>query len=87
MAAYHAQNINVQQTLETSVISLSVRQAQLIEEYQELLYEVGFEIELFGQTDFAIRSVPAILADRNPVAVLELMIDPDDIAPNVILTD
>lgn len=74
LAAYHSQNIAIQQTLDTIVVSVSVKQASLIEEYQELLAEVGFTVELFGTTDFAIRTVPAILSDRNPAKVLQLLI-------------
>jgi DNA mismatch repair protein MutL len=74
LAQFQAQRIAVQHTLETSVVSLSVQQAQLLEEYQNLLVEMGFSVEPFGPTDFVIRTVPAILADRNPAEVLQLMI-------------
>ena len=74
LAAYHSQNIAVQQTLDTVVVSVSVKQASLIEEYQDLLAEIGFLVEPFGTSDFAIRTVPAILSDRNPAEVLQLLI-------------
>jgi DNA mismatch repair protein MutL len=74
LAAYHSQNIAVQQTLETSVVSLSPVQARQLEEFQDLLAEIGFTIEPFGTNDFAVRSVPAILSDRNPESVLQLLL-------------
>lgn len=74
LAAYHTQNIAVQQTLDTIVVSVSVQQAGLIEEFQELLAEIGFLVEPFGTSEFAIRTVPAILSDRNPAEVLQLLI-------------
>lgn len=74
LAAYHGQHIAIQQTLETAVVTLSPVQAGLLEEFQGLLAEIGFEIEPFGTSDFAIRTVPAILADRDPAAVLQLLL-------------
>ncbi|MCI0710156.1 MAG: DNA mismatch repair endonuclease MutL [Chloroflexi bacterium] len=74
LAAYHGQNIAVQQTLETSVVTLSPVQARHLEEFQDLLAEIGFTIEPFGTNDFAVRTVPAILSDRNPESVLQLLL-------------
>lgn len=74
LAAYHGQNIAVQQTLETMVVTLSPVQARHLEEFQDLLAEIGFTIEPFGTNDFAVRTVPAILSDRNPESVLQLLL-------------
>ena len=60
-----------QQTLRTSVLELSPDGAHLLEASLEALEGLGFEIEPFGASAFRIRAVPALLADRDPVEVLE----------------
>jgi DNA mismatch repair protein MutL len=74
LAAYHAQNIAVQQTLDTVVVSVNPVQLRFLEEYHELLGELGFTIEPFGMNEIAIRTVPAMLTDRNPIEVLQLLL-------------
>ncbi|NDJ87249.1 MAG: DNA mismatch repair endonuclease MutL [Chloroflexi bacterium] len=76
MAAYQAQEIVVQQVLETMAVDLGPMEARVLDEVQEALIAVGFEIEPFGKNTYRIRAVPAILADRDPADVfLELLQD------------
>lgn len=70
MAAFHAQDIAVQQVLQTVTVELGTLQARLLEEYHDILAAVGFHVESFGKNLFRILSVPAILADQDPAQVL-----------------
>lgn len=70
MAAFQSQQIAVQQVMETATIQLGAMQARLLDEYSEALAAIGFEVEEFGKNVYRIRSVPAILADRDPADVL-----------------
>lgn len=74
LAAFKSRTVAVQQTLDTVVVSLSPLQMNLVEEFEPLLADVGFTIEPFGANDICIRTVPAILADRNPSDVLNLLL-------------
>ncbi|MCB9435730.1 MAG: DNA mismatch repair endonuclease MutL [Anaerolineales bacterium] len=71
MAAYAAQDLTVQLAMETVTVSLGAMEARLLEEYREALALLGFEVEDFGKNTYQVRSVPAILADRNPAEVLK----------------
>lgn len=64
-----------QHTLEVQTIDLSPAEANLIEENLTTLRAVGFEIEPFGVNTFVIRGVPAMLANTDPVEVLEEVLD------------
>lgn len=73
VAAYHAQDMITQRTLDAQTIQVSPVDARLIEEHSDLLQSVGFELEPFGPNMFTVRSVPAMLADANPQAVVAAM--------------
>ena len=76
MAAYQAQQITVQQVLDTATIDLNVNEMRLLEEYYPQLTAIGFEIEEFGKNTFRLLSVPAILTDRDPAdAFLQVLQD------------
>ncbi|MBC7869250.1 MAG: DNA mismatch repair endonuclease MutL [Chitinophagaceae bacterium] len=67
-----------QLTLEAQTIELPPLEARMVEEKLDALAMVGFEIEPFGANTFVIRSIPAMLADQNPVeAVMDIL---DDLA-------
>jgi DNA mismatch repair protein MutL len=67
---YRQQARQVQSALGIQTIELSPAEARLIEAEIDVLQAVGFELEPFGPNAFAIRSVPAILADQDPVQVI-----------------
>ncbi len=71
MAQQAAKETVSQQALHTSVLELSSDAAQLLEASLETLAALGFAIEPFGTNAFRIRAVPAMLADRDPVEVLQ----------------
>jgi DNA mismatch repair protein MutL len=47
----------------------------LLEENLPTLHELGFEIEPFGPNVFVIRSIPAILADGDPIETMAGIVD------------
>lgn len=71
---YQARELTVQQVLDGGSVSLNPTEAQLLEEIQPVLAEMGFEIEAFGVNTYRVRSVPAILADQDPHQVLHLLL-------------
>jgi DNA mismatch repair protein MutL len=75
MAAYQNKQLAVQGVLDTITVELGALQARVLEEYQEQLAEIGFEIEEFGKNTYRIRSVPALLSDRDPAEVLYQLLD------------
>ena len=40
-----------------------------------LLSEVGFELELFGERSWAIRAVPAVFGEVDPIGLLKTFLD------------
>jgi len=71
MARQAAQEPASQQALRTSVLELPPDAAHLLEASLETLAALGFEIEPFGASAFRIRAVPAMLADHDPIEVLQ----------------
>lgn len=63
---------NMSQTLLESVtLHLTDEDCRVLEENGELLTEFGFEIEPFGERDYAIRAVPAGIAASDAAAAVE----------------
>ena len=70
MAEYNARQTVTQFALNAQTIQVAPPEARLLEENLNALQELGFEIEPFGPNVFVVRSVPAILADGDPVETL-----------------
>lgn len=70
MMDYARQAPMAQFTLSAQTINLPAPEARLIEENLEALQVVGFKLEAFGTNTFIIRSIPAMLADEEPVAAI-----------------
>jgi DNA mismatch repair protein MutL len=81
MAAYHRQESMTQQVLAGQTVQLSPLDARLIEENLSLLESIGLQLEPFGPKTFTVRSVPAMLADANPQALLASIVS--DLAQGV----
>lgn len=64
-----------QYTLSGETIELPPAEARLIEANIHALEMVGFLLEPFGPNTFMIRSVPALLADKNPAEVIQGVIE------------
>lgn len=63
--------IAAQTLLIPATVKLSGEDAELVEKNAALLYELGFEIEPFGEDSFVIRAVPADMAAPDAAAALE----------------
>ncbi len=56
-------------------IEPSISDAQLLSEHSELLNQLGFELEDFGNNTFKITAIPNLLRDRNPKELLQELLD------------
>ena len=63
--------IAAQTLLVPAAVKLSGEDAELIEQNGTLLYELGFEIEPFGEDSFVIRAVPADMDSPDAAAAIE----------------
>ncbi len=63
--------IAAQALLIPATVKLSGEDAELIEQNGSLLYELGFEIEPFGEDSFVIRAVPADMDSPDAAAAIE----------------
>ncbi|MAS34319.1 MAG: DNA mismatch repair protein MutL [Anaerolineaceae bacterium] len=70
MAEHASHQQQAQYTLSAQTIELPAPEARLIESNLEALQATGFDLEVFGQNTFLIRSIPAMLADKDPVEVV-----------------
>ncbi len=75
MEEYERKQTIVQHTLAAQTINLSPTEARLIDENLDALQKVGFELESFGPNTFVIRSVPAMLADSDPLETVGSILD------------
>lgn len=75
MAEYLRRDTIAQFALAAQTVQVAPDEAHLIEEKLPLLGELGFELEPFGPNVFIIRSVPAMLADGDPVEVIAGIVD------------
>ncbi len=75
MATQAAAESAVQRTLLSATLDLTPSSARLVEEHLDLLASLGFELEVFGTNTFRVRTVPALLADRDPEEVLRGIVE------------
>ena len=64
-----------QQLLEPLVIDLSPEQLATAESADEELRQLGFELQPFGQGSVALRSIPAIMARKDPTKTVSAILD------------
>jgi DNA mismatch repair protein MutL len=69
------QKLEVQTLLEPVPFEVSPKQSAILTTKLESLAEFGFAIEPFGERTFLVRTVPALLADRNWSEVLRDLLD------------
>lgn len=69
-AAHASGLVPRQQLLVPAVVEVGPREAALLNEQIDTLDAVGFEVEAFGGGSFAVRAVPALLADGDAVGLL-----------------
>ncbi|MCL4247626.1 MAG: DNA mismatch repair endonuclease MutL [Anaerolineae bacterium] len=70
MDEHARQGMIAQFALAAQTLHVSPDEARLLEDNLESLQAFGFEIEPFGPNAFVVRSVPAMLADRDPATVI-----------------
>lgn len=57
------------------VVTLTGKEEALLKEYEEYFAELGFEIEEFGGSEYALRSVPTDLYGCNERQLFEMLLD------------
>jgi DNA mismatch repair protein MutL len=57
-----------------AVLEFSFTEIALLDEYQELLRNLGFTIELFKENTYLVSSVPLLFQDRNPAEFVREML-------------
>jgi len=67
--------VEKQHLLSPETLALDKRALVLIQNHLEEMERVGFDLELFGGETVIVRSVPAALHHRNPLEVLQDLID------------
>ena len=72
--------IMAQTLLESVTLRLTEEDKELLEANAELLNELGFEIEPFGESDYILRAVPADMESSDAAAAVEESMA-DDNAP------
>ncbi|NLE45868.1 MAG: DNA mismatch repair endonuclease MutL [Chloroflexi bacterium] len=71
LAERQSAKVASQALLEPLPVELAPEAAGRLVEYAEALTEFGFRVEPFGGTTVLLRAVPAIVAEENPVHVLD----------------
>ncbi len=66
VAQYAAHEVYTQQCDPPIIVSLSLQESEVLESYIDHLTEMGFSIEHFGGSEYAISSVPYELYRKNP---------------------
>ncbi len=61
MKQYREKNVACQILMPPIIVSLSGQEEQVLKEYQEIFVKLGFEVEVFGGSEYALRSVPVDL--------------------------
>ena len=67
--------IMAQTLLESVTLRLTEEDKELIEANGELLHELGFEIEPFGESDYILRAVPADMESSDAAAAVEEILE------------
>jgi DNA mismatch repair protein MutL len=74
-AAWLEGSVDRQGLLIPTTVELEAAALTALVEHAELLQALGFEVEPFGEGTLAIRAVPALLAERDPVALIRGLAD------------
>ena len=61
MKQFHEKNVISQSLMPPVIVSLSAREESVLNENMEVFSELGFEVECFGGSEYALRSVPVDL--------------------------
>lgn len=69
------------------ILTLDLRDAQILTEHLEELQQLGFAIEAFGSVAFQVSAVPELLQDRDPETLLKELLDDLDEGKPISLAD
>jgi len=69
------QEVEVQGLLEPAAFEVNPRQDEALKAYHESLVEFGFSIEPFGDRTYLVRTVPALLHQKDWVGVVRELLD------------
>jgi DNA mismatch repair protein MutL len=75
IAAAKSKTYHSQQLLPPIVLSLTIREQQVLQKQEEVLKSLGYEIEHFGGNEYSVRAVPADLYGISEKALLQEFID------------
>ncbi|WP_313132241.1 DNA mismatch repair endonuclease MutL [Anaerocolumna sp.] len=75
MKALHEKQYNAQMLEPPVILSLSMREEEIIQKYSKELKRIGFEIEEFGGKEYAVRAIPGDLFGLAQKEILIEMID------------
>jgi len=64
-----------QSLLEPVAVELPPPAARLLESQLSIIQNLGFQVELFGQGTFLVRAIPTLLANLDPVAALQVLVE------------
>ncbi len=73
--AQREETIPAQTLLEPATVEFPPAHARLLEEQLPVLAELGFQVEPFGRGTFLLRAIPTILANMNPSAALNVLVE------------
>jgi DNA mismatch repair protein MutL len=77
-----------QRLLIPAVVAVDRERRALLDDHRELLESFGVEFDDFGPDSVAVRAVPALVAEQDPVLLLQDFLDlADDAAPDVPLLE
>jgi len=75
MSAHEQGSVESQALLEPATIEFSPAQASIIQENLEVLKQLGFEIEPFGQRTYRLRALPVLLTETAPESALRAVVE------------
>lgn len=75
MRNFETKQFTSQQIYPPAILHLNQHDALTLERYRDYFIRLGFEIEEFGGTDYAVRSVPANLFSIDPTALFTDCLD------------
>jgi len=74
-AAWLSGGVERQGLLVPTTLELEAPDVVALVEHEEVIQALGFEVESFGERTLAIRAVPALLAERDPIGLLRSLAD------------
>jgi DNA mismatch repair protein MutL len=69
------EQIPSQSLLQPETVELSPSKARLLEEQLPALNRLGFSVEPFGPGTFLVRALPSLLANMDPAAAIEVLVE------------